>query len=184
LLDAAVHMPPAFSQSAIEVYCPKSPLVPDGLADGAVDGEVADGAEPTGAVLPPPDVPEPLPDAPEPLPLPDAPGLPAPEPPGEPLPLPPPLPDCAAATTGARAMIPTRNAPTYFRIVISSIVGVTDRFVLLVALFSNLRAADGVVPHVHAFHPHQVVLSTFRGSAAVTAGRVRQWAELAVIERE
>ena len=118
LLEAAVHMPPAVSQSIFDVYCEKSPLVPDGLADGVVDGEVVEGVadvpDPPGAVLPPPDapvpVPEPLPDAPEPLP--DAPGL--PEPPAEPLP--PPLPDCAAATTGARAMMPTMMAPTYLRI--------------------------------------------------------------------
>lgn len=117
-------MPPAFSQSGFEVYCEKSPLMPDGLADGVLDGdgEVVEGVvlpDPPGAVLPPldapePEAPEPLPDAPEPLP--DAPGLPAPEPPGEPLPLPPPLPDCAAATTGARAMMPTMMAPIYLRI--------------------------------------------------------------------
>lgn len=118
-------MPPALAQSGSEVYCEKSPLMPDGLADGEVDGEVVEGVadglpDPPGAVLPPPDVPvpdvpEPLPDAPEPLP--DAPGLPALEPPpDEPLPLPPPLPDCAAATTGARAMMPIMMAPTYLRI--------------------------------------------------------------------
>lgn len=167
LLEAACHMPPALSQSTCVVYCEKSPLVTDGLADGEADGP-PDASDAPGAALPPPEVPEPEPP-------PDAPGLPAPEPPGAPLPLP--LPDCAPAITGASAMIPTRDATMNFFIVISSIVGPapTLRFVQLyvAAIFAPPeRSTDGRLSRAPPFHPRRVVLSTFLGSAAVTAGRV------------
>jgi hypothetical protein len=96
LLAVADHMPPAFSQSALVVYCEKSVDVPDGLADGDVDEEPLD--EPPldePGMLPPP--------APLPLEVPD--GLLEPELP-EPLPLPP---VWAAANAGTKAMAPTRS---------------------------------------------------------------------------
>jgi hypothetical protein len=107
LLDAVSHMPPALSQSALVVYCEKSLLLPDGLADGAVEEPVD---EPGLVLVPLPDelpvllLPAPLPDVPEGLPEPD------PELPDVPLP----LLDCAAARAGASARIPTRSVSITF----------------------------------------------------------------------
>jgi hypothetical protein len=116
LLDAVFHMPPALSQSALVVYCEKSLLLPDGLADGAVD-EPLD--EPGLVLLPPPDeLPVPLPPAP----LPDVPeGVPEPDPELPDVPLP--LLDCAAARAGASATIPTKSVSISFCMVISSRYG-------------------------------------------------------------
>jgi hypothetical protein len=102
LLDAAVHSPPAFSQSVWVVYCVKSPEVEVELGDGLADGETPaplGEPEPPLEVGPPPPVPE----------LPD--GAPEPEPPAAPLPLPLPLPLWAATSAGVNAMIPTSNRP-------------------------------------------------------------------------
>jgi hypothetical protein len=99
LLDAACHIPPAFSQSALVVYFDISA---DGLAAG--DDELPDVL---GVEAPLPDVlPEPLlPDVPDGV-L-ELPGL---------LPVPPVL-DAAAAIAGARATTATRRPRTSFRII-------------------------------------------------------------------
>jgi hypothetical protein len=130
LLDAVCHIPPAFSHAVWVLYCDIS--VPDGLAAGDED-ELPELPVVPGVVLasPPPDVvpvpvlpvePEGLPapePAPEGLPAPEPPVAPAPELPLAPLPLPPPLPVCAAAIAGAKAMIPAKRVSTSFFIVIS-----------------------------------------------------------------
>ena len=92
MFEAACHMPPAFSQSAFVVYFAKL-SAPDGLAAGALDEppEV-----PGVVVFPESDFPEGV--------------LPELELPFEPLPL---LPE-AAATAGARAMIPTKSISISF----------------------------------------------------------------------
>jgi hypothetical protein len=100
LLVDAIHMPPAFSQSAFVLKVDRS--FPEGLAEGALLPlpEVEPGVFVLG-MLPV----EPLP--PE-LPLPD--GLLVP---GVPLP-PLPLPVWAAAKAGERATVPIRRANTNF----------------------------------------------------------------------
>jgi hypothetical protein len=109
LFEAACHMPPAFSQPAFVVYFAKSAELPDGLAAGEPEPPEA-----PGVLL------VPLPDVPEPLVLPEVPeGVPELEPPDEPLP----LLLLAAATAGARAMIPTKRVSINFCIVISSRYG-------------------------------------------------------------
>jgi hypothetical protein len=139
MLVVALHLPPAFSQSARVVYCDiVSLLEPDDVPDevpvlppedGLAEGDVAlSSEEPVdGAVAPPelgllevPPLVVELSDDPE---VPDVPEPPAPLEPLEPavpeaplaLPLPPePPPDCAAARTGARPMTATRNAKMTF----------------------------------------------------------------------
>jgi hypothetical protein len=144
MLVVALHVPPAFSQSARVVYCDIVSLlepddVPDDVPvlppeDGLAEGDVAlSPAEPVdGAVAPPelglaevPPVLVEVSDEPE---VPDVPELPAAPPaPLEPLlepaapdappalPLPPEAPPaCATESAGARPMTATRNAKMTF----------------------------------------------------------------------
>jgi hypothetical protein len=100
LFVAASHRPPAFSQSALLWYFEKSlELPPDGLADGELDEPLEAPPVAPGDVV---------------VPLPDEDGMLDPELPDDPLGV------CAAASAGARAMIPTKSASISFCIVTSS----------------------------------------------------------------
>jgi hypothetical protein len=97
LFAVVCHIPPAFSHSALVVY--GSVDAPEGLAAGELllPDEPLDA--PGVVLLPLPDEPA-APDVPEGLLLPELLGI-----------LPPLLPPlCAAASTGAKHMIPTKNA--------------------------------------------------------------------------
>jgi hypothetical protein len=115
-------MPPALSQSVWVVYFEKLELgMPDGLAEGVeVPLPVPMLGAPGAVVAPPLLGAEPVPDPDDPSDVPDAPE-PAPDGPLPPLP----LPVCAAASAGASAIDPTKSAKIAFRIVSSSVVGLT-----------------------------------------------------------
>jgi hypothetical protein len=105
LLAVVSHLPPAFSQSAFEVYFAMSAPLP-GLADGEPD-EPEPEVDPLPELLPEPDVPDgvlPELELPEPL-------------------LPLPLLLLAAAIAGTRAMMPMRTVTNSFCIAISSRCG-------------------------------------------------------------